>query len=162
MDHLLFSTRCVESFSSAFGRVLLIQVGISSIAEVIFFYDLSFISNLVQNFKVVPLLAFLTVVVASSASAWRKFRLFSLGQSLADSTRACLLALEDAVASNRISGLEVMGIREQQKLDILRARLADKEPIRPCGAFALTRGCLFGGYGLLITYSVVLVQYKEG
>ena len=48
----------------------------------------------------------------------------------------------------------------EYSLDVLTERLGNVPPLRPCDAFNLTKETGVAGMGLLLTYTVVLVQLK--
>ncbi len=51
-------------------------------------------------------------------------------------------------------------LSQSYKLDLLQSELGNREPVRPCDAFALNYDSLCGSYGLLLTYTFVLLQFS--
>ncbi len=46
------------------------------------------------------------------------------------------------------------------KIEVLEKFLDKKDPLKPLDAFSLTTESLIGGFALLLTYSIVLVQLR--
>lgn len=49
-----------------------------------------------------------------------------------------------------------------EEMDLMEARMGVEHPIRPCQVFNLDYQTLASSYGLLVTYSIVLIQAKMG
>ncbi len=49
-----------------------------------------------------------------------------------------------------------------EEMDLMEARMGVEHPIRPCQVFNLDYQTLASSYGLLVTYSIVLIQAKTG
>ena len=136
------------------GPALLLMSGICLVHEIFLLYYLFVIYQFVRAFGLAGGLISVQILVGNLLNTVQKVHLFKLSQGISSATRRCLLSIQ----SKRLN--ENIVIKPSYKLDLLESRLGDREPIRPCDAFALNYSTLCGSYGLLLTFTIVLIQFS--
>ncbi len=82
----------------------------------------------------------------------------SHGQALEDAVSAAAAALREGALELRASDLSPA---EAVAVSALRGRLADFAGIRPCNAYRLNTSMTLSAVATLLTYVVVLLQFKS-
>ena len=60
-----------------------------------------------------------------------------------------------------MQGQEELGEEDEKEVNLLRKQLARSDTMRPLGYFSLNKGSLLSLTGTVITYCIILMQFKQ-
>jgi hypothetical protein len=84
--------------------------------------------------------------------------LMNKGQRLCDSFARVKKSLQDLF----IAKANILTAKERAQMDVLTERYSKDSPMRPMGVFSLNRASGTSISGLILTYIIVLLQFKSG
>ncbi len=158
----LTAVEATKMADEALGGMLLTEIGTCFFAETMQIFFLSSGYRILSNYNDSHVLIFACNLFALVLAYMRKCNLYWRGQRLADQMREC----KDTIQEYRIRIKKCLATDTSRaqclryKLGVLEEELGRSEPIRPRGVFALNLETMVGGLGLLLTYSLVLIQFK--
>ncbi len=144
----------LKSATETLGLLILWQCGISFMNEVIFIYFAFLSYGMISSASATMMAYAVAVVIINIHNTGQKINLFHMGQRIKNHMSECLNVLQERRMKEHFKTVPAY------KLDLLEKVLEDKEPIRPCDAFALNYDALCSSYGLLLTFAIVLIQFN--
>lgn len=154
VDHGLSLCGIVDEFNDVFG-IFVLNSGISSALSAVIS---SYIS---KSILFGPKIGVLVICFSASFGLLGAFfflRIFFLsraGQALIDGKQEALKSLEDHLLANPETRSE-----QDFRLSVLIRRLSTKEAISPQNFFTLSNRSFLSGMGVILTYLIVLMQFK--
>ena len=97
-------------------------------------------------------------LLMSICSIYILYNLQRAGQKLCDS----FARVNKSLHGLYICEADILSIKQKAKFDILMVRYSNIAPMRPMDVFNLNRASGFSIGGLLLTYIIVLLQFKTG
>ena len=92
------------------------------------------------------------------------YYLISSGNDLAKTMKVCKLALEDYLVCKTSEDYQYENQNEKatihNKIDLLKDRLNNDAPISPYGYFGVTNSSLLAAFANILTYVIILIQFK--
>lgn len=82
---------------------------------------------------------------------------------VASGVQSVIDSMQDAKAMmrrRRVATFQRMTAKQNMEMELLLARLDNKEPFTPYSMFSVSKASLLSGVALLTTYSLVLLQFK--
>ena len=151
---------------SAFGGIILTEYGVTLFYATFGIYFSTVIHNVYDSEleRINELVLILSVmnIILVVFSIYRVYLLQNKGQELCDHFSAIKENLED-FSMHFASKMEE---EEARRLDILISRFSsadgDQAPIRPCDVFNLNTASFVSIGGMILTYLIVLLQFKLG
>lgn len=151
---------CIESFDETFGFLIFSECEASFIFQILCYYELSTVADFFDpGLETTTNKRFLVAAsaVALVASVFRIWNLANRAQDIIDEMGKMRSALQRVKMSRRFQSTDET---TKCKLDILIEKMSDCSPIRPYKGFVLNRAMLVSGFGLIVTYTIVLWQFK--
>ena len=156
-DILFDILNCIKDIDDCFGPLLFIDIGLAFVVHIFTLFFLFSSYNIIIAFHRSYLL-FLAMMVILQIMITAKFSfLFVRGTALSQEMRNARRSLQDwRMRLNQDS------LPEDQKysLNVLESRLGEHEALKPMGAFTLDSSTSTAAIGLMMTYMVVLLQFK--
>ena len=88
----------------------------------------------------------------------RIFNLSTGSQAISDRMKSFKITLQNF----KLANIEMLSQGSLTALDNLLDQLSEGSPISPLSAFSLDNSTIASGFGLMLTYTIVLLQFKTG
>ena len=149
--------------NSAFGGIILTEYGVTLCYATLGIYFSTVVYNIYDDEmeRINQLVLILSVmnITLLGFSRYREYLLQAKGQELCDHFSAIKENLEDF----SIYFTNKLDEEEMRRLDILISRFSSRDsPIRPCDVFNLNTASFYSIGGTILTYMIVLLQFKLG
>ena len=146
----------ISYFDDHFGPLLLCEMAICFIGQIFTYFFLFFCYTLINQFSLSKLYFYISSLLLQLIFLLRANNLSSLG------SRLCLEMKKAKRSLQRFRRTRYTYEDEGMKyeLDSLEDQLSNETPLKPCDVYVLNRETMNAGLGLLLTYTIVLIQFR--
>ena len=146
--------------NNMFGKIFFMEYAVNLLyatfgayfsTSIIYVYD----SELGRINQLILILSMFNIAQAVF-STYRVHLMQNQGQKMCDQFYAIKKNLEDVC----VTSSKNLDSEDAKKLDVLISRFAETSPIRPCGVFDMNAANFVSIGGIILTYLVVLLQFK--